>query len=73
MKIRFDHREIPVGFISSDHKIIPLLIHALHKMRGTDQRKAVLNIDAVDYIEVIGTEAYLYSTTKSSTVYLALH
>jgi hypothetical protein len=72
MNIRFGNKEIPVTFVSSDHKIIPLLIQALHRKKRADKLTSMLDIETVDYIEVIGTEAYLYSKTDAGKCYLAL-
>ncbi|PZE19257.1 hypothetical protein [Paenibacillus xerothermodurans] len=76
MKIRFDNKEIPVTFLSSDHKMIPQLIQALHIKKGADQQNGTFDLEALDHIEVIGTEAYLYAKTndtEATKTYLALY
>lgn len=72
MRIRLHDKEIPVTFVSSDHKMIPQLIHAL-KAKGDEKQGGSLDVDSLERIEVIGTEAYLYSKATPGKCYLALY
>jgi hypothetical protein len=74
MKIRFENREIPVKFLSADHKMIPQLIHALHTIKGADKQNGTFDFEELDRIEVVGTEAYLFvgKEQEPRRTYLAL-
>ncbi|MDF2961683.1 MAG: hypothetical protein K0S39_3418 [Paenibacillus sp.] len=77
MRIKFEDKEIPVTFLSSDHKMIPRLIQALktHTTLERQEPSPSFDLEQLERIEVIGTEAYLYSKDgpNSGKVYLALH
>lgn len=73
MRIRFDNKDIPVTFVSSDHKMIPQLIQALNATKGDNGQNGVFDMKALERIEVVGTEAYLYSKADAGKCYLALY
>lgn len=73
MRIRFENKDIPVTFVSSDHKMIPQLIQALKATKGDERQRGTFDMEALDRIEVVGTEAYLYSKADTGKCYLALY
>ncbi|MCS7459915.1 hypothetical protein N0M98_07145 [Paenibacillus doosanensis] len=73
MRIRVNEKDIPVTFVSSDHKMIPQLIQALKATNGVEGQGGTFDLTALERIEVIGTEAYLYSKENSGKRYLALY
>ncbi|TDF93459.1 hypothetical protein [Paenibacillus piri] len=75
MKIQFENKEIPVTFLSSDHKIIPRVLYALQARNRVERRNPLYDPEQLERIEVIGTEVYLYAKSggDSSKVYLSLH
>ncbi|MFE5324076.1 hypothetical protein ACFQ88_35900 [Paenibacillus sp. NPDC056579] len=73
MRIWFDNKDIPVTFISSDHKMIPQLIQALKATKGDEGKRSTFDMNALERIEVVGTEAYLYSKADTGKCYLALY
>jgi hypothetical protein len=75
MRIKFENTEVPVTFLSSDHKMIPSLIQALKTRREVGKFSPQFDLEQLERIEVIGNEAYLYSkdSPNSDKLYLALH
>ncbi|WP_249860131.1 hypothetical protein [Paenibacillus konkukensis] len=53
--------------------MIPQLIHALKATNGVEGQIDSFDLTALERIEVIGTEAYLYSKENSGKRYLALY
>ncbi|OXM86322.1 hypothetical protein [Paenibacillus rigui] len=64
MRICIDNKEIPVTFVSSDHKVIPQLIQTLRATQGSRERSGDFDMEALERIEVVGMEAHLYSSTQ---------
>ncbi|MFD0680842.1 MULTISPECIES: hypothetical protein [unclassified Paenibacillus] len=75
MRIKLENMEIPVTFLSSDHKMIPRLIQVLQTRKMTGGPGTVFDLEQLERIEVVGNEAYLYSKASptSDRVCLALH
>ena|GEM_PF-6684192 len=65
MRICFNDKEIPVTFISSDHKLIPQLIQTLRASQGSMEPGGGFDIQALERIEIVGMEAHLYSSTQA--------
>ncbi|MDF2962885.1 MAG: hypothetical protein K0S39_4620 [Paenibacillus sp.] len=71
--IMFHDQKIPVRFISSDQKAIPMLIQVLESCRT---RPADPNQDYVlhiDLIEVVGNNAILYTSIEEESIRLPLY
>lgn len=65
MRICFDNKEIPVTFVSSDHKVIPQLIRTLRATQVNREQGSGFDMEALERIEVIGMEAHLYTSTQA--------
>jgi RNA-binding protein YhbY len=72
-EILFHDQMIPVRFISSDQKTIPLLIQVLESCRIQPEETQHGFIDHIDLIEVIGNNAILYTSFEEKRIQLPLY
>jgi hypothetical protein len=71
-EILFHDQMIPVRFISSDQKAIPLLIQALESCRIQPEETHHPFMHHIDLIEVVGNNAILYTSAQEERIQLPL-
>jgi hypothetical protein len=71
-EIMFHDQKIPVRFILSDQKTIPLLIQLLENCRTQPIVEKQGYIDHIDLIEIVGNCAILYTSDDEECIHLPL-
>ncbi|NOU95311.1 hypothetical protein GC093_19070 [Paenibacillus sp. LMG 31456] len=72
-EIMFHDQKIPVRFISSDQKAIPMLIQVLESCRTHPANKQQDYVYHIDLIEVVGNNAILYTSIEDERIHLPLY
>ncbi|MFD0680374.1 MULTISPECIES: hypothetical protein [unclassified Paenibacillus] len=72
-EIMFHDQKIPVRFISSDQKAIPLLIQVLESCRTQPANKQQDYVYHIDLIEVVGNNAILHTSIEDEKIHLPLY